>query len=369
MKVMNLIYDDTKNSSDLLYRTRFKAPDPIIFFEIRKKKYLVLNDLEIQRGKKQAMVDEILSLREISEEIKSNQIVDIIKALIKKFNVSKVKVPYSFPSYVFNEIKKFKIKIEVSSSQIFFKSRLIKDSNEINKIKNTMKLTELVLVKIIDKIKYSKVRNNFLYLDNKILTSQILRSFCQKELASLGLECPDCIISSGKDSALPHHEGFGPIKESSPIILDIFPRNIESGYFADITRTVIKGKPSDILKDMFQVVLQGQKIGVQLVKAGRNSKTIHNSIKDFFDDSGFPTDFAKNNPDGFIHSTGHGLGLDIHEPPRVSSLSEVLKSNNVITIEPGLYYPKIGGIRIEDTVVVTEKGCRNLTSFPKIFEI
>ena len=137
----------------------------------------------------------------------------------------------------------------------------------------------------------------------------------------------------------------------------------------DITRTVIKGKPSDILKDMFQVVLQGQKIGVQLVKAGRNSKTIHNSIKDFFDDSGFQTDFSKNNPDGFIHSTGHGLGLDIHEPPRVSSLSEVLKSNNVITIEPGLYYPKIGGIRIEDTVVVTEKGCRNLTSFPKIFEI
>ncbi|MBT3475750.1 aminopeptidase P family protein [bacterium] len=369
MKVMNLIYDDTKNSSDLLYKARFKAPDPIIFFEIRKKKYLVLNDLEIQRGKKQAKVDEVLSLREISQKIKSSEIVDIIKALIKKFNITKVVVPYSFPSYVFNEIKKSKIKIEAFSSPIFFKSRLIKDSDEINKIKKTMKLTELVLGKIIDKIKSSKARNSFLYLDNKILTSQILRSFCQKELVSLGLECPDCIISSGRSSALPHHEGSGPIKESSPIILDIFPRHIESGYFADITRTVIKGKPSDILRDMFKTVLQGQRIGVKLVKAGRNSKTIHSSIKNFFDKSGFLTDFAKNNPEGFIHSTGHGLGLDIHEPPRVSLLSETLKRNHVITIEPGLYYPKIGGIRIEDTVVVTDEGCRNLSSFPKMFEI
>ena len=151
--------------------------------------------------------------------------------------------------------------------------------------------------------------------------------------------------------------------------MDIFPRNIENGYYADITRTIVKGKPSKILKDMFKVVKNGQSLGVKLVKAGMDSRIIHNTIKNLFDESGFLTDFEKKNPDGFIHSTGHGLGLEIHEPPRVSSLKEILKANQVITIEPGLYYSNIGGVRIEDTVVVTKEGCMSLSKFPKFFEI
>ena len=369
MKVMNLIYDDTKNSSDLYYKTSFKAPDPVIFFEIRKKKYLVLNDLELERGKSQAKVDEVLSLREKAEKIKSRDIVDILVEIISEYKIKKVLVPFTFPSYVFNELRKRRIKIEAASSSIFFNERLLKSSSEIKKIKSTMRLTEKVLGEVISKIKYSKPRNKLLYSDGKVLSSEILRSECQKRLVSFGLECPDCIISSGKHSSLPHHEGSGPIKESSPIIIDIFPKDINTGYYADITRTVIKGKPNSILKRMFKVVKAGQKIGLKLVKAGRNGKTIHTAIKKIFNESGFITDYSKKNPDGFIHSTGHGLGLDIHEPPRISDIDEILKLNHVITVEPGLYYPKIGGIRIEDTVVVTKSGCINLTSFPKVFEI
>ncbi len=366
---MNLIYDDTKNSSDLYYKTGFKAPDPVIFFEIRKKTYLVLNDLELERGKSQAKVNKVLSLRERSERLKSRNIIDIIMDIISEYKINKVSVPYNFPSYIFSELRKRKVKIEASSSPIFFNERLVKSSTEIKEIKKTMKFTEKVLRNIIDKIKYSKVRKKLLYSDGKILTSQILRNDCQRQLVSLGLECSDCIISSGKHSALPHHEGAGPINESVPIIIDIFPRDIQTGYFADITRTVVKGRPSEILKKMFKVVKLGQKTGVELVKSGRDGKTIHNAIKRIFNEYGFLTDFSKKNPDGFIHSTGHGLGLDIHEPPRVSELSEILKLNQVITVEPGLYYPNIGGIRIEDTVVVTKAGCNNLTSFPKFFEI
>lgn len=369
MKKMTLIYDSTKNSSDLLYKTKFKAPDPIIFFEIRKKTHLVLNDLELERGKKQAKVDEILSLREILNYAKGNKIENILFALIKKYKVDEVLVPYTFPSYLFNKLVKLKVKLKASDSSIFYESRLIKEKVEIKNIRKTMKLTESVMAKIIDKIKYSKVKNKLLYSDGKILTSEILRNFCQNELSLKGLECPDCIISSGRHSSLPHHEGSGPIKESSPIIMDIFPRNIDNGYYADITRTIVKGKPSKILKDMFKVVKNGQSLGVKLVKAGIDSRIIHNTIKNFFDESGFLTDFEKKNPDGFIHSTGHGLGLEIHEPPRVSSLKEILKANQVITIEPGLYYSNIGGVRIEDTVVVTKEGCKSLSKFPKFFEI
>ena len=135
MKKMTLIYDSTKNSSDLLYKTKFKAPDPIIFFEIRKKTHLVLNDLELERGKKQAKVDEILSLREILNYAKGNKIENIIFALIKKYKVDEVLVPYTFPSYLFNKLVKLKVKLKASDSSIFYESRLIKDKAEIKNIR------------------------------------------------------------------------------------------------------------------------------------------------------------------------------------------------------------------------------------------
>ena len=136
---MSLIYDNTRNSSDLFYKTGFKVPDPVIFFEIRNKKYLVLNDLEFQRGSSQAKVDKVISLREISNLAKSHNVIDIIKELVKLYNIDEVKVPYTFPSYLFDQLRKSKIKIEASSAVIFYKSRLIKSSSEVKSIKKTMK--------------------------------------------------------------------------------------------------------------------------------------------------------------------------------------------------------------------------------------
>ncbi len=369
MKRMKLILDDTKNSLDLLYKTNFKVPDPVIFFEIRNKKYLVLNDLEFERGIRQATVDHVLSLRSISSSIKSNDTIDIIKFLLNKYKIEEVEVPYTFPSFIFNELKKLNIPLFPSSSPIFYSSRQIKEDKEVRLISKTMKSTEKVMKLIIDRIKSSKAKNKYLFYGGKILTSESLRSYCKKELAALGLECPDCIIASGKHSALPHHEGTGPIKEHQPIVMDIFPRDLENGYYADITRTVCKGKAPENLKTMFNVVLKGQKLGLSLVKARIKSKTVHNRIFNFFEESGFHTNFEKKQPEGFIHSTGHGLGLEIHEAPRVSSGEDLLRDHQVITVEPGLYYPRLGGIRIEDTILVTKQGYKNLTNFPKFFEI
>lgn len=96
---------------------------------------------------------------------------------------------------------------------------------------------------------------------------------------------------------------------------------------------------------------------------------VHQAVQQTMESKGFRTGYRNGRPEGFIHSTGHGLGLDIHEPPRISRLPEILKKGTVVTVEPGLYYEKIGGIRIEDVVYVTEKGCEVLTKLPRQFEV
>ena len=162
MKVSKLIYDNTKNSSDLFYRTSFKAPDPILFIEFRNKKYLILNDLEIERGKSEAKVDSVLPLSSISRKIKSNSIEQVILHLLKEFKIKTIEVPYNFPSYIYKKLTKSKIKVMPSKSPIFFNSRIVKNQTEIKSISKVMRHTEKVMRLIIEKIKYSKSKNKIL---------------------------------------------------------------------------------------------------------------------------------------------------------------------------------------------------------------
>jgi len=153
------------------------------------------------------------------------------------------------------------------------------------------------------------------------------------------------------------------------IIMDIFPRDSQSRYFADLTRTVVRGKASPKLKKMFEAVKEGQQIAFKSIRDGTDGSMIHTAIQNRFEALGFKTGVQNGRMQGFFHGTGHGLGLEIHEPPRISLGKDILKTGQVVTVEPGLYYEDAGGIRLEDDVVVTKTGCFNLTRLPKILEL
>jgi Xaa-Pro aminopeptidase len=154
-----------------------------------------------------------------------------------------------------------------------------------------------------------------------------------------------------------------------PIVIDIFPRSSRTRYFADITRSVVRGKASTRVKAMYQAVLQAQEQALALIRDGADGAAIHHEVAKVFEHLGFATGETNGRMQGFFHGTGHGLGLEIHEPPRIGQRGAVLRSGNVVTVEPGLYYPGEGGVRIEDLVVVTDTGCRILTKFPKLLEL
>ena len=151
--------------------------------------------------------------------------------------------------------------------------------------------------------------------------------------------------------------------------MDIFPRSEKTLYYADFTRTVVRGKASPQLQKIYAAVKEGQDIAFKMIRHGMAGKKIHEAIQARLTQRGFKTGLKDGRMQGFFHSTGHGLGLDIHEPPRISVGEEVLKAGQVVTVEPGLYYKGVGGVRLEDVVVVTKTGCKNLTKFPRQLEI
>ncbi|HET8575937.1 MAG TPA: M24 family metallopeptidase, partial [Methylomirabilota bacterium] len=173
------------------------------------------------------------------------------------------------------------------------------------------------------------------------------------------------IIACGEQGVDPHNQGSGPIRPHQGIIFDIFPRSSATRYFADMTRTVVKGRASDELKRIYDAVLAAQLRGIALVRAGASGAAIHAEVNRTLEDRGYLTGVVNGRNQGFFHGTGHGVGLDIHEPPRVSRVDQQLEAGHVVTVEPGLYYPGRGAVRIEDIVVVEEGGCRNLTRAPK----
>lgn len=190
-------------------------------------------------------------------------------------------------------------------------------------------------------------------------------------LGRLNCESPEGhIVAGGLQSAEPHEKGTGLLKKGEPIVIDIYPRSKTTKYFADMSRTVCLGEPRAELQKMYDAVLGAQELAIAMVKPGAACRDIQSAVEKYFIDAGFLTSgkgkefkFAE----GFVHGVGHGVGLQIHEAPQVRNSDDVLAEGDVITIEPGLYYKGIGGVRIEDMVLVTNNGSRNLTRAGKQF--
>src|SRR2546421_3991865 len=231
-----------------------------------------------------------------------------------------------------------------------------------------LQITETGMARAIDVLSASKpVARKKLSCSGRTLTSEILRAEIDSAILRAGGLPANTIVAGGDQACNPHERGFGPLKANSLIILDIFPRDAKTGYFGDMTRTVVRGRASEEQRRLWETVRAGQELAWKKMKPGVDGLKLHNEVKQFFTDRGFPTEVRNGRQVGFFHGTGHGLGLEIHEFPRFQKT--VFKPGQVITVEPGLYYPGLGGVRIEDVAVVTRTANRLLSRFQKRLEI
>jgi Xaa-Pro aminopeptidase len=266
-------------------------------------------------------------------------------------------------------LKKLGIKLRPRAS--FFPKREIKSADEVRKISAALMMAEVGMAEGMQVLRLSKIdkRRQLIYRGTP-LTSERLRSVIDcAVLQACGLAA-NTIVAGGRQACDPHERGHGRLRANVPIIIDIFPRSQKTGYFGDITRTVVRGRASEAAKKLYDTVLHGQKIAFQKVSARTLTGEIHQCVQQFFVQRGYKTGRNNGRMEGFFHGTGHGLGLEIHEAPRMGATSTgKLKAGQVVTVEPGLYYPEIGGVRLEDVALVTANGAKNLTRFEKVLEI
>lgn len=367
-----LIIAASEQDSNLYYATRFIAPDPFVYMEIGGKKIMIMSDLELDRARKEADADEVISTAKIIAKLKSRGIrpttTEIIHFLLKERGVSSILVPGTFPIEYADQLRAKGYQLH-AKPEPFYEERMIKNKMEIKAISQTQRHTERAVAKAVDVLKKSKIKGRYIYFKGKRLTSEMIKQIINVSLMEADCIAAHTIISCGKQCVDPHDQGSGPLLAHQSIIMDVFPRSSQTRYFADMTRTFVKGKASEKLKKMYRVVREGQEIAFKSIKAGADGMKIHDAIMRRFEQLGFKTGEIGGRMQGFFHGTGHGVGLDIHEPPRVSRGRDILKAGEVVTVEPGLYYLDAGGVRIEDMVLVTKTSCINLTKSPKFLEI
>jgi Xaa-Pro aminopeptidase len=364
----------------------FLAPDPVIYLRVggeSGKGYLAVSSMEYGRAKRDARADEVLSFDELdvtnlARELKSGgrALAAATTSLLERLGAANypVAVPPSLGIVYADELRARGLTLAPDAG-LFADLRRQKTEEEISYIERTQRAVEEACAHAVGMLRESEVtEDGTLANGGETLTSERLRSEIDIELLRRGCAAEGTITAGGAQAADPHERGQGPLKAGESIILDIFPADRASRYYADMTRTFVKGEPGAELQRMYDAVLESQEAALGMVGPGINGRDVHKKVSNVLHEAGYETLLHDQRPGeplqrGFTHGTGHGVGLEIHEAPRVSTADEELVPGDVVTIEPGLYYPEIGGVRIEDLVVVTQNGCRNLTRFPKEFRI
>jgi Xaa-Pro aminopeptidase len=331
-----------------------------------------LSDLEIDRARKTARADEFVMFSELEREVqgkskKSPSYERVLSYFLQKRGVKAATVPASFPLGYARELAGAKVQLRTTNG-LFWPERAAKSDKELELMSRALRITEAGLARATEVLKASRPGpGKRLRWARKPLTSEVLRAEIDSAVLRAGGQPAGTIVAGGDQACDPHERGSGPLLANSLIILDIFPRDAKSGYFGDLTRTVLRGRASEEQRKLWDTVKAGQALALRRIKAGVDGMEIHKAIQDLFVKRGYETGVRKGRRVGFFHGTGHGLGLEIHEYPRLQKVT--LREREVVTVEPGLYYPGLGGVRIEDVVVVTKSGCQILSRFPKRLEI
>lgn len=365
-----LIIGSPGDPSDLRYKTGFSAVDPMVFLQAGKAQYIVVPLLELGRAKKTTPRAAVFVPQDLGiPRMRRRYVEEWAAALLRHLKIRRVRVPATCPAGVYARLARSGVRIDIVTGPLF-PERAVKSPREVAQITQAQRAAVAAMKAAIAMIAGSRAdRAGFLVSGGKRLTSERVRYEIDRTLLAHDCAARDTIIAGGSQAADPHDRGSGPLRAGETIVIDIFPQHKKHGYWGDITRTVVKGRASLALQRMYAAVDLAQKAALKKIRPGARTRAIHEEVQRVFAARRFETSVKDGVARGFFHGTGHGVGLDIHEAPSVSLSDDILRAGQVITVEPGLYYPELGGVRIEDTVVVTRTGWKILAACPKRFEV
>lgn len=366
-----LLVGGVGDSADVRYATGFSSIDPTLYFARRNKRCLIVPALEksraIQESKGKVRVVTPSELLENAE--RGSSISEWALAFLKREGVRAVSVSNRCPAGLMAALTGAGIRVHVIRDRVF-PERAQKKMHEVRNIAHCQRAAVAAMRAAIAFLKSCTPNNKGRLVDKsgKPATSESVRQVILSQLREYDCSSDYIIVAGGQQAAAPHAPGYGVLRANEPIVLDIFPQSLRTGYWGDLTRTVVRGRATPEVKRMYQAVKAAHAAAMRAARAGVAVRDVHRAASRTLEARGYKTSLDEV-PEGFIHSTGHGVGLSVHEPPFLCDGKGRLRAGNVVTIEPGLYYRHIGGVRIEDTVLITRHGARKLARCPYTLEI
>jgi Xaa-Pro aminopeptidase len=372
----------------LYHRIRFAAGDPAALLDMGEgKRHLLIRDIEVDRARRQARADRVSCPADHAprgglsgdREIATAQ---AFAELCRSAGVDRVRADRSLPLSFAFELGEAGVRVEYDPL-LGVLERRAKDAQEIEHLRTAQRDTEGVVRRVCEVIAGAEAGSGGVLRWNGpgpggdggsgALMSERLFAFIDLELLRLGYDNPaPSIVACGVEGGDCHNRGSGELRTGEPVIIDVFPRSKESGYHGDCTRTVVHGEVDPRLVEMHAAVLRAKRLAIEEVRPGATGDAVHRAAAAEIERSGFAMGRTEAGGGGrgaglatMPHGTGHGVGLEVHEPPLLDVNGPELVRGDCLTIEPGLYMPSMGGVRVEDMVIVTADGCENLNSIPE----
>jgi Xaa-Pro aminopeptidase len=369
-----LIYGDTVRFPELRHEVPLVIPDGFLYLEKDRRRVVAVHSLEIPRIREDAPGLEIIPTPELGEDDLYAQglqgpaiALELVVRACREVGIERAAVPPQFPLDVADHLRANGVELTVDRD-LFDDRRRSKNETELRGIRNAQKACEAALDAARDLLRRAQRNGAGLEVDGKPLTSERIKRVIEGVFADHDVEGSEMIVSHGPQTAVGHDMGSGQIRQNEPIVFDLFPKDKQTGCYADMTRTYVVGEPSDEVKEWYRLVKEALDRSTAEVKPGANGRKLFELVCDIFGSAGYKTALNKEPgevlEDGFFHSLGHGVGLEVHELPSMSRTGHDLVPGDVITIEPGLYRSGYGGLRLEDLVLVTKDGYEVITDYP-----
>ena len=360
-----------EGDADFTYATGFAVESALYIRFGEGDDVLVTSPLEIERARAQSTAARNLLLEEAGHEDNGPFVsyARLAARMLREKGHDSARVSPRLQAGYLEALRVAGLEVEVELG-LFEAERRHKSPEEARFIEASQRAAEEAVVEVVSQLAQADIRDGTLWLDERPLTSERLYARASLLLGEKGFTCPDMIIAGSPECAMPHFRGDGPIRAGAPVIIDIFPASRTTHYHGDLTRTVVVGEVPDEIRRMHAAVLQALDAGIESIKAGASGRDVHNGVCQVLVDRGYGTTTKGFEGPGtgakMNHSTGHGVGLDVHEEPSLrGGPVHPLHEGDVVTVEPGLYLMGLGGVRIEDTGMVTRVGFKNFTTLTR----
>jgi Xaa-Pro aminopeptidase len=367
-----LIFADSMSDASMRHEVPVPIPDPFLYVERSGVRHVIVHSFEVSRLEPLGLVthpleefgfDELMAQGLSRYEV----ITQTLENAVAQLGVEDAVVPPTFPLGLADRLRAKGVELK-PDREFFSQRRRVKSEAELEGIRRAQRGTEAAMAAARELLRSAEVADGTLTLDGQPLTSERIKARIIEVFNEHNLVSDEMIVAHGGQAASGHDMGSGPIAPGEAVVVDLFPRDRETGCYADMTRTFVVGDVPEELAEYHRLVYEALQRSMEAVKAGAEGRDVYVLVCDVFHEAGYPTQLSKQPGEvlssGFFHGLGHGVGLEVHEPPSLSRDPSQLVAGDVITLEPGLYREGFGGVRLEDLVLVTDDGAENLTDFP-----